>query len=716
VRKAIVFCLLGFALCLSIAGGAAAEPAQGAAVAPAPDFGRVPLYFISNQGQADAEALFYAKTPAYSLWLTRQGLLFDEARLVFRGARRDVSPAAIDPADYVVSYFDGRDESDWHTGIPTSKAVLYKDLYEGIDLKVYGTEKVVEYDWVVKPGADPGRIAFGYEGGASVRLTPEGDLVVETAKGTLKHRRPASYQVIDGAKVEVASSFRTAGDGTFGFELGPYDRGRELVIDPLVLVFSTYLGGTMFDEAYGVGVDASGAIFVTGYTDSLDFPPRTVRFPRRDAFIAKFAPDGKSLVYTAFFPVGFGKGITTARTRARLGSGVYASGKDLPGFRIFMMAPTGSGTFAVDASGAAYLCGMTSNNHFPIKNALQPEYGGGWWDGFFLKLDPSGRSLVFSSFYGGSIEEGLSALALGPDGAVYLAGGRQSMFRIFVFPIGAGNGFDRKSLDRHDRLFLSKINADGQTELYLKPITVSGYNNSIIDIAVDAAGAVYGVGTTSSLDLPVKNAFQRKLAGGFDSFYFKLAPSGEDFSYFGYLGGANFDYGEAIAVDGEGAAYVAGTTMGTVPVKNAFRNTRAGGIDGYLAKIAPDGRALVFSTYLGGEGADYLKDVILDESGRIYITGETGSAYFPVKDAFKSVRTGSFDGFLTVFKPDGRSLDFSTYFGGSFNDGCSAAALDADGGIYLTGHTTSRDLPLLNPYQAGYAGGWWDAFVVKLKR
>ncbi|MBN2206815.1 MAG: hypothetical protein JW742_05375, partial [Candidatus Aminicenantes bacterium] len=193
--------------------------------------------------------LFYAKTPAYTLWLTRQGLQFDGARMTFRDARPDAALEAADPADYIVSYFDGRDESDWHTGIPTSKAVHYKGLYEGIDLKVYGTEKAVEYDWIVAPGADPGRIQFGYEGESSARLDPDGDILVETADGALKHRAPDAYQVIDGAKVKVASSFRPDGNGAFGFALGPYDKGRELVIDPLVLVFSTYLGGTTNDLA-----------------------------------------------------------------------------------------------------------------------------------------------------------------------------------------------------------------------------------------------------------------------------------------------------------------------------------------------------------------------------------------------------------------------------------------------------------------------------------
>lgn len=516
--------------------------------------------------------------------------------------------------------------------------------------------------------------------------------------------------MVDGAKVEVASAFRANGDGTYGFVLGPYDRSRELVIDPLVLVFSSYLGGTTQDGGDGIGVDASGAVYVTGFTDSLDFPPYKASFPRIDAFITKFSPDGTSLVYSAFFPLGFWGYVLAAERRGELTETMDPGLDRRIDGRAALIREGGGTRFFVDAFGAAYLVGTTGNNHFPVKNAFQADYGGGWWDGFFLKLAPSGKSLVFSSYYGGSAEESLTALAVDGSGVVYLAGDTSSSFGPANRPLTKG------VIGGGDKLFITKFESNGQTEVYNRIFDLSGWINGISDIAVDSAGAVYAVGITSSLDLPCKKAFQRKLAGWFDAFVLKLSPSGADLDYCSYLGGPNYDFGTAIAVDGAGAAYVTAYTLGKMTVKNAFRKNRRGSIDGFLAKIDPDGKELIYSTYLGGEGMDVPMDIALDAVGRVYIVGQTQSAYFPVKDAYKSVKTGTYDGFLTVFTPSGLSLDFSTYFGGSSSDSISSLALDAEGGIYLTGHTNGKDLPLLNPYQAGYGGGYGDAFVVKFKR
>jgi hypothetical protein len=465
--------------------------------------------------------------------------------------------------------------------------------------------------------------------------------------------------------------------------------------------------------AEGIGVDASGAVYVSGFTNSLDFPPQRVQFPRRDAFIVKFAPDGKSLVYSAFFPIG-GYGIFVAsKNRALLPESVDAGVNRRPDGISIMIGGNGAGQFAVDGSGAAYLAGGTSNNHFPVKNAFQPEYGGGWVDGFFLKLAPDGKSLDFSSYYGGSFEDYLTALAVDDEGALYLAGDRT---RFFFRLQPNGRPGSRDGEDPWHGVFVFKMTADGQTRVYDKMIEMSGSLNAISDIAVDAAGAVYGTGITSSLDLPVKNPFQRKLAGWLDSFVFKLDPTGADLAYCSYFGGPNLDLSAAIAVDGKGAAYLTGYTMGKVPVKNGFRMGRRGSFDGFLAKLEPDGKSLAWSTYFGGEGWDVPMDLALDASGRAYVVGETSSRYFHVKDAYKSMLTGTYDGFLTVFTPNGRSLELSTLFGGSSSDSISCLALEAGGGICLAGYTNGRDLPLLEPFQAGFGGGYLDGFVVKFKR
>ncbi|MBN2205928.1 MAG: SBBP repeat-containing protein [Candidatus Aminicenantes bacterium] len=264
-------------------------------LAPADVTAATPLYFIANEGQMGAEALYCARTPGYTLWLTGEGLVFDRvaesdqgkmirsrSSLVFLGANGDVEVAATDPSDHVVSYFFGRDEADWKTGVSTSRAVVYKNVYDGIDLKVYGTERQIEYDWVVAPGADPGRIRFRVEGGdGDAALNAGGDLAVGTASGRIVQRRPVAHQVVEGRRVEVASAFRAAGDGAFGFALGAYDPRRELTIDPLVLAASTYLGGQSTEWSVKVATDPTGSVYLTGSTSSGDFPPKKSGPPAR---------------------------------------------------------------------------------------------------------------------------------------------------------------------------------------------------------------------------------------------------------------------------------------------------------------------------------------------------------------------------------------------------------------------------------------------------
>lgn len=709
MKKLIIPVSLG--LLLLVAAFSTARPGQTSAVKPEPGFGDVPLYFVANQGQADAEALYYAKTPAYTLWLTRQGLLFDGARMKLENIRPGVEVKAVDLADYIVSYFYGRNETDWHTGIPTSRGVLYLGVYEGVDLKVYGTAKKVEYDWIVRPGSDPDQIRFGYEGDVRARLDRNGGIVVKSAAGELEHQKPRAYQVVDGTRVEVEAAFRPLSGGAYGFELGPYDRGRELVIDPLVLVFSTYLGGRTMDNAWGIGIDPSGAVYVTGYTDSIDFPPVKAHKPRIDAYITKLAPDGKSLVYSAFFPVGFWAYIGAAsKTERVLADPVALRSRPLNGVTLDTFLHSGAALFKVDPSGAAYLGGTTDNENFPVKNAYQPKYAGGWIDGFFFKLAPNGKSLIFSSFLGGPFQESVEALAVDAKGALYLGGQKGNAgFRGPVNRGVIGGGGD---------IFILKLEADGKTKVYENDLGLSGwFFNSIADLKVDAAGAVYAIGSTGTLNLPVKNAFQKKYGGGFtDAYILKLAPSGYDLEYCSYLGGPNIDIGCSVAVDGQGAAYMTGYTYGTIPVKNAFRKNRSGAADAFLAKVGPDGKTLVYATYLGGEGAEIPFDLKVDAEGRAYVVGETSSAFFPVKDAIKAVKSGTWDGFLTAFSRDGRSLYFSTLFGGSYSDALSGLELDAQGGIFLSGITNSIDLPVLNPYQSGNAGGYTDAFVAKLKK
>jgi len=227
-----------------------------------PDYGRIPLYFIPNEGQVDDRALFYAKTSRYTLWLTEEGLVFDStrrikkestesirqnprginnpedvkydrdvSRLVFLNANRNPEVVPMDDTEHRVNYFIGNDESKWRSDIQTSRAVLYKELYPNIDLKVYGIEKQIEYDFVVKPGGEVSDIIFEYQNIEKTRLDKEGNLAIKTKFGELEHTKPVCYQVIEGERVEIKTEFMKIGDNNYGFKVKGYNRTSPTFVD-----------------------------------------------------------------------------------------------------------------------------------------------------------------------------------------------------------------------------------------------------------------------------------------------------------------------------------------------------------------------------------------------------------------------------------------------------------------------------------------------------
>ena len=648
-----------------------------------------PLYFIANAGQADARALYYADAPGYTLWLTREGLVFDRVEkdgkdvparsavsLRFEGANRDIEVVAADPSDYRVSYFYGREESEWKTDIPTSRAVLYKNVYDGVDLKVYGTGREVEYDWVVAPGADPGRIRFSYSEDGRAALDEQGNLAVETAGGRILHRKPSAYQVIDGRKIGVEAVFAENTDGSYGFVLGAYDPSRELVIDPLVLAYSTYLGGYDSDFPYDIAVDPTGAVYVTGTTRSRDFPPVTQKWPREDVFVTKISPDGKSLVYSAFFP-GAHEGIW-------------------PGLD-------------VDPKGFVYLAASTDSSRFPVKNAFQSVFKGGSSDVVIVKLAKSGKSLVYSSYLGGSGADRCVDVAVDPAGVAVLGGATRSP----DFPVK--KAFQKTHGGNWD-FFIAKVSAEGSGLVY-STFLGGRKEEQCHAMTVAADGAVVIGGSTDAPGFPLVNPFQKGYGGGYqDGIVAKLSPKGEKLVWSSYLGGNSYDYVRGLAADASGAVYIAGETQGSLPVKNPFQKRPGGNHDGLVAKIAADGKSLVYLSYLGGSGFDRARSIAVDGAGQAYVLGHTESTNFPLKSPFQAALSGRVDCYLTVVGASGDSLVASTYMGGKYIERTyGGIALSAAGEIYLCGNTNSPDFPVKGAYQSALDGWEDDAFVLKFR-
>jgi Tol biopolymer transport system component len=651
-----------------------------------------PLYFIPNQGQVNARSLFYARARSYTLWLTQDGLVFDSwkptsgahptvferdvSRLVFKDASPSAELAAEDLSGATVSYFYGRDPDDWKTGLPAARGVVYRGVYPGIDLKIYGSGREVEYDWIVGPGGDPARIRLELQGIRGARIGSEGSLIVETSLGDIRHRRPAAYQISGGRKVAVAARFLKTADREYGFWVGAYDRTRPLVIDPYILAYSTYLGGSQYDRITAIATDASKAIYVCGQTESADFPLAVglsrAAAARRDDFVAKLSPDGSSLVYSAFFPAKY----------------------------------IGFVRLAVDASGSVYLVGTTDTRFFPVKNAFQAKPGG-YDDGFIVKLKPNGRAIDYASYIGGSNNDYAHCVAVDAKGYAYVGGQTGS----YNLPIKKAF---QKTYEGYDDGYLLKVAPDGRSLVFATYFGGS-LSDVITGIGLSPDGAITIGGDTYSRDLPTKNPFQKHINGSADLFLAQFSPDGQNLAFSTYLGGRRWDQLMGLAVDPTGQIVATGFTDGFFPVKNPVQAERKGGREGVVAQLSADGRKLLFATYLGGVGDDECHDVAVDGAGTIYVTGMTYSRDFPVKAPTQKKLKGKIDSFLTILAPSVPKLVFSTFLGGIYHEWDAAVALDSDGGVYVGGTTNSQDFPVKGAYQTKYGGGQYDGFVSVFK-
>jgi len=661
-------------------------------------YGRLPVAFERNQGQTDAAVDFLARGQGYGLFLTPRGAVLslraagadrgDAQAVVLRmdlaGANRHARAAGIDPLPGRTNYFVGRDEARWRRGVANYARVRYAGVYPGIDLDYYGNGRELEYDFVVAPGADPRAIAFDVRGARSLGVDADGQLDIRTAGGRLVQRKPAIYQTIDGRRVSVDGGYVVHGTRV-GFRVARYDRRRPLVIDP-VLSYSTYLGGGDHDEAYAIAVDAGGHAYVTGFTYSSDFPSSagTVPAGAGEAFVARLDASGTALSYATYLG---GRGMDA-------GQGI-----------------------AVGADGDAYVTGYTQSPDFPVTaGALQPQRGAdAARNAFVARLDGEGR-LRYSTYLGGSGSDAGQGVAVAADGSAYVTGYASSA----DFPTTAGALQPR--LNGLQNAFVAKLAPDGGALAYSTLLGGDGYDAGQA-VAVGRDGSAYVTGTTYAVfagTFPVSaGALQTVRGGEGDAFVARLDPRGAALAYSTLLGGAGQDGGRGIAVDADGAAYVAGyTASADFPVAaGALQPSPGGGTDAFVAKLGADGAELAYSTYLGGVGEDAAQAVAVGADGEAVVVGHTESADFPLTpDAAQPAYAGRRMAFVARLDAAGATLAHATYLGGHGGDAGRAVALDARGDAYVAGYAGSADFPTTpGAYQPGRSdSAGRSAFVAKL--
>jgi Beta-propeller repeat len=645
------------------------------------NYGRLPLVFESNQGQADPSVKFLARVKGGTLFLTdREAVLAPRGaapvRMRLVGAGKPQAIHGLEPTGGISNYFIGNDPAKWRTNIPHYGRVEYKSVYAGVDVVYYGNPQTLEYDLVVAPGADARAIQVEYEGVKSLRVDGEGDLVLQTASGELRQKRPRAYQETAAGRVDVEVGYRLKAGRRIGFELARYDARRRLVIDPVVL-YSTYLGGNGDDPGNAIAVDASGNAYVTGSTTSTNFP---TTLPLQgsyggstDVFVTKINALGSGRFYSTY-----------------LGGNADDEGLGI----------------AVDNAGNAYVTGFTSSTNFPIANPFQASHGGGTYDVFVTKINSAGSAPVYSTYLGGSGDDFGFGIAADSSGNAYVTGHTASTNFPTTNPIQASNGGITDA-------FVTKINSNGSGRFYSTYLGGTGDDRGR-SIAVDSTGNAYVTGWTSSADFPTTSPMQGAFGGGTDAFVTKINSNGSGRFYSTYLGGSGSEIGFGIAVDGSGNAYVAGRTdSSNFPTTNPLQISNGGATDVFVTKLNAAGSSRVYSTYLGGSGSDLGQGIAVDGAGNAFVTGYTSSTNFPTTSPLQVSNGGSLDAFVTKINAAGSARVYSTYLGGSGDDEGFGIAVDGSGNAYVTGPTGSTNFPTTNPIQ-GTNGGSTDAFVLSI--
>jgi len=676
-------------------------PAVTPAVAPKLDtgFGKLPLQFIPNKGQIEAAVAYYVEGRDKTIFFTAEGLTFSLAndrgpeeassarrwviKLDFVGAKNGVVPVGLEKSGAIVSFFKG-DPKAWKAGLAACSKVVYRDLWPGIDLIYSGTFNRMKYEFVVRPGADPSRIALAYRGTEEVRLASDGRLVIRTPAGGFEDDAPIAYQDIDGTRRGIPVAYDLEAS-MYGFAVGAYDRSRTLVIDPSSLVYCGFIGGQAADTGAGIAVDGEGSVYVVGTTASSEInfpvtagPDLSFNSGSEDAFIAKISPDGTELVYCGYI-------------------GGSATDRGL--------------NVAVDAAGCAYIVGSTDSagSTFPV--TIGPDLtSNGNPDAFVAKVDPSGTALLYCGYIGGDSNDMGKAIAVDDLGNAYVSGVTASDEE--TFPVKAGpdltkNGFGPDA-------FVAKVDSSGAELAYCGYIGGHGVDSSQ-GIAVDGFGQAYVSGYTSSSEsdgFPATGVPDREFTGLFDAFVAKVSASGAALDFCGYYGIGTWTYDSDIAVDGSGNIYIVGYYF-------LDSQTEA---DAFIVKYTSSG-AYVYSRSIGGMDDDRASGVAVDAWENVYIAGTTNSNTntFPETVGPGLVRKyhgDTHDSFVAKLGPSGSGpFDYCGFIGGFSEDKASGIAVDGSGNAYVVGTTADGDwahFPVIGGPGLDYNGGDSDAFVAKV--
>ncbi|MFQ5604071.1 MAG: PQQ-binding-like beta-propeller repeat protein [bacterium] len=586
-----------------------------------------------------------------------------------------------------VSYFKGNDPTNWHTNVPVWGGVRYIDIYPGVNLEITG--EYGRWTWRMV-SSDPNTLL-------NVRLQVEGAKVLGLEEDHLTLM--TSYRNFNLPLIQTASSI-TKSISLIGNEVSaPFivsssqrnDLNESLVDNQLNLVYSTFLGGSSSDYGQAIAVDNSGAAYLVARTYSSNFPTTVGAFKPGflggvyDVVVSKLSPNGDALIYSTFLGGSdfdyLGDIEVDDSGSAYVGgwtwsgnfpttSGAFDTHHDGVEPYVTKLSPDGGSliysTFlggdasgilegiAVDDNGSAYVTGLTFSANFPITTgAFQTVLAGGA-EAFVAKLKADGSDLVYCTFLGGSGDElGTYGgnIAVDNQGAAHVAATTRSQ----DFP--TTSGAFQPAFANGEMGYISKVNATGSDLIYSTYLGGANGHDEIYGLDVDNNGAVYVVGRTSEIrrgdpiGFPITDgAFDQSFNGRVDAFVTKLNPGGSGLVYSTFLGGNHIEQAYGITVLENGKVFVTGgTSSPDFPVStDAFDSEHNGSSDVFVASLSADGGNLEYSSYLGGSSLERGFDIVNDEDGSLFITGDSHSSDFPVtSDAFDDSHNGSADAFVT---------------------------------------------------------------------
>lgn len=648
-----------------------------------------PLFFEKNIGQYDEGTKYYFHTPGMNIYFHDKSITYQlyykekntagisedaqqtdrvqNINMLFLNSSPTSAIVGSDTASCTTNRFIGNDPTLWNSSIPNFNKIYYNELYKGVDLKFYALKNRVKYDLIVHPEGHVEEVKLKYSGVDKLDLSTEGKLLINTVRDIITEDIPEAYQMINGVKSIISVRYVLLDSLTIGFEiLSPYNPEFDLIIDP-VLIYSTFIGGSSDDSNYlgDMVKDSQGNIYSCGQSTSVNYPTTPGAYDvtlngSSDCVIYKLNSSGTSLIYSTYVGgSGFDHYVsieidqltnevylvgTTESANFPTTPGAYQTTYAGGAYDVIVAKLNSNGnaliysTFVggsindqgtdmkIDSLGCAYVTGQTSGGFDITPGVYQTAYGGNVWDAFAFKLNPTGSSLIFSTYLGGTGANRGGGIAIDQNLNIYLHGMTDSGFP--TTPGAAQTAYGGGSNDS----FVAKLNPSGTSLIYSTYLGGGGDDYERAPMEVDNSGQAYVTGLCQGGFPTTAGAFDNTYNGGsYDVYVTKVNKTGTALMFSTYLGGTGTDIGFNLAVTPTREVYITGQcSLGFPTTPCAYDSTYNGSSsDAFLSILDSTGTQLLYSTFIGGSGAEN-GNALVAEGDTVYLVGNTGSANFPI--------------------------------------------------------------------------------------